>query len=108
VAERGRADLSQAAWFSPLVMDGGRRPGYVSRGAPINEHDSGWQFLEGSESEEWLNEPGSKNIRMQHLGHVVDVWPELLSVISDPRAKSEREWDEGCHIYRDVSAQLDE
>jgi len=99
----GPADLAQAAWFSPLVMNEGKRPRYVMRGEPINAHDSGWQFLEGSESDEWLNAPDSQNIRMQHLGHAHDSWPELRPVISDPRPASEWEWDEASRTYRDVT-----
>jgi hypothetical protein len=41
----------------------------------INESDSGRRFIEGSESDEWLNE-GSHCV-MQQLGHLPQRWPEL-------------------------------
>jgi hypothetical protein len=96
------ADLGQAAWFSPLVLEGRQRPRYVYRRRPINESDSGWAFIEGSEEEAWLNEPGAKNVRMQHLGHVLEAWPGLADVIRDPRIESAWEWDEGAGTYREI------
>jgi hypothetical protein len=101
VSDARSADAGEAAWFSPLVIEG-RRPRYVYRHAPINESDSGWAFIEGSEDEAWLNEPGGKNVRMQHLGHALEAWPDLADIIGDTRTESEWEWDETSGKYREV------
>lgn len=99
------ASPEQAAWFSRLVMEG-RRPRVVYRAEPINEHDSGWSFIEGSETDEWLNAPGAENCVMQHLSHAVASWPELAAVVSDPRPVSAWEWDAASASYGEVEPEL--
>jgi hypothetical protein len=85
------ASPQQAAFYSPLVLNDGRRPRWVTGVRPINEHDSGWRFYEGDETDEWLNEPG--NCLLSHLGHAPERWPELARLLTDTKARSAWVWD---------------
>lgn len=93
------ADPEQGALFSPRVVDG-ERPRWAYREEPAGELDSGWRFFEGTESVEWLNEPD--NCILQHLGHVVDQWPELRRIVRDDRVRSAWEWQPLMRRYREV------
>ncbi|HET8778223.1 MAG TPA: DUF2185 domain-containing protein [Candidatus Limnocylindria bacterium] len=94
----GSAGQTQAAWFSRRVVEG-ERPGYVERTADrINEHDSGWRFYVGDESQAYLD--ATENCVMQHLCHATERWPELASVVADARATSEWRWDDAAGAYR--------
>lgn len=97
---RGPANSDQAAWFSPRVIEG-ERPRWIFRSDPINEFDSGWAFIEGSESDEWLNEEG--HCVMQHLGHIVEQWPDLTPVLRDDRTRSAWEWNPDSCRYDEVA-----
>jgi hypothetical protein len=92
------ADPDQGALFSPKVIDGAR-PWWAYR-EPADEADSGWRFFEGNESDDWLNEPG--NCVLQHLGHVVDQWPELRRIVKDDRVRSAWAWNPLLRRYREV------
>ena len=49
---------------SNLITQGGLPVGFMYRDEPIDEEDSGWRFLSGTESEEYLDEDiNSKAIR---------------------------------------------
>jgi hypothetical protein len=89
----------QGALFSPRVLEG-ERPRWAYRTEPDNELDSGWRFFEGSESDEWLNEPG--NCILQHLGHALDQFPELRRIVRDDRVQSAWEWKPLLRRYREV------
>jgi len=93
------ANREQGALFSPRVIEG-ERPRWAYRKEPDNELDSGWRFFEGSESDEWLNEPG--NCILQHLGHAVDEFPELRQIVRDDRVRSAWEWKPLVRRYREV------
>jgi hypothetical protein len=98
-ARVGSADPEQAAFSSPLVI-AGQRPRWVYRSEPINSFDSGWRFLEGHETDEWLNAAG--NCVMEHLGHMSQRWPELRGPLADERERSTWEWDEQRGAYVEV------
>jgi len=93
------ADPGQAAFCSTLVIEG-QRPRWVYRSEAINESDSGWRFIEGNESDEWLNESG--HCVMQHLGHLPTRWPELDGPLRDERVRSAWRWDEARAAYVEV------
>lgn len=95
----GAAALGMAAFCSPLVIEG-QRPRWVYRSEAINESDSGWRFIEGSESDAWLNETG--HCVMQHLGHLSERWPELSTPLRDERARSAWQWDGTRAAYVEV------
>ena len=93
------ADPEQGALCSPWVIDG-ERPRWVYREEPADELDSGWRFFQGGESSEWLNEPG--NCVLQHLGHLVEAFPELQRIIRDDRVRSAWQWNAILRRYREV------
>ena len=99
---REAASLELGAFFSPLVLIDGQRPRWIYRDTPADENQSGWAFIEGSESDEWLNEEG--HCLLAHLGHALDRWPEIRNVISDGRAKSSWEWRSDPPGYIEITS----
>jgi hypothetical protein len=93
------ADLDHGGLFSPEVI-AGARPRWLYREAPADEIDSGWRIFEGGEDDDWLQQPG--NCVLQHLGHVVEAWPDVLPVLQDSRIRSAWEWDETAGRYVEV------
>jgi hypothetical protein len=72
-------------------------PGFVYREDPDNEHDSGWRALVGDESEEEVDDP--ENVLLQHVGFLLDRWPELRPVFeTDPR-NGAWAWDAGSGTF---------
>lgn len=96
------AELSGAAFVSRRVIDGAR-PSWVYRCEPLDNGDTGWRFFEGNEAEEWLNAAGGVNCILTHLHHVVDAWPELMSVVADSRPTTQWEWNARAAAYDDVT-----
>lgn len=94
------ARLDQAAFCSSLVIEG-QRPRMIYRTEAIDPTDSGWQFIEGSESEEWLQEDG--HCIVQHLGHLVERWPELVVPVADGRKQSAWSWDDTLNTYVEIA-----
>ena len=56
--------------------------------------------LYGSETDAWLNEEG--HCVMQHLGHILERWPELEPVLADERTRSAWDWDADAERYVEV------
>jgi len=94
------ADPSQAAFCSSLVVEG-RRPRLLYRDVAVGPMDSGWQLIEGSESEEWLQVDG--HCVVLHLDHLLREWPELAAPIADEREQSAWSWDDVARRYVDMS-----
>src|SRR6266542_2736760 len=90
------AEPGQGAWVSLRVING-ERPRYIFRDVSNEPSDSGWQFIEGSERQEWLDDP--EHCILVHLQHAVERWPELQKVIEDARPHSHWDWDDGVRQY---------
>lgn len=50
------SDMGGCLATNKITMDG-ERIGYMYREEPSNEYDSGWRFLSGTESPEYLDDP---------------------------------------------------
>lgn len=60
-AEQGTTECGTAA-ASDEITTMGRTIGYMYRDEPGDEHDSGWRFLSGDESQEYLDDEGHVDV----------------------------------------------
>lgn len=58
------------AFVSRKILDEGYKVGYMIREEPINDNDSGWQFMAGNEDDDYLN--NEKNGAVVSIKEVVD------------------------------------
>ena len=73
--------LPKIAYVSRKIVDNGYKVGYMCKEEPLNNNDSGWQFLAGNESDKYIND--SKNIALLSINEVYgldkDIWNYLDS-----------------------------
>lgn len=102
---------SDAEWDDPSLKEFGdlQKYAYVTNKAWDNNHvgycyreysdikiDSGWRFLLGDETEDYLDNPD--NSQTLDLSEIVKWNPKLATIISS-RYNSEFEWDEKSDSY---------
>lgn len=64
--------LNRTAYVSKKITREGWKAGYMERNKPVNENDSGWSFLAGNETDEYVSD--FKNIELVYVG---DVWQQF-------------------------------
>lgn len=69
--------------------------GFLYREAPVFEHDSGWRFFSGMESDEYVSQP--ENFVTLPLSEVVAQYPEIRELMS--HSAGAWEWDEEQQQY---------
>jgi hypothetical protein len=67
---RPLAEGRGAGIASDHIMVDGRPVGFMYREAPDDPHDSGWRFLSGAESQEYLGK--SENFALYDVNTIVD------------------------------------
>lgn len=67
---------------SDKISVDGCRVGYMHRGEPLNEQDSGWAFLEGNESEEYKE--NWANAEAFHLNTICNYDPDIVPYLYEP------------------------
>lgn len=72
-------NLYKYAFVSRKILDNGYKVGLMRREEPLNDNDSGWEFLAGNEDDEYIN--NKQNIALLALSEVVqlddDIWEYL-------------------------------
>jgi hypothetical protein len=65
------------------ILVRGRRVGYMYRERPDNEADSGWRFLAGDESDEYMDDPDNHGIYDVNTvaNYDMDIIPYLDSLV---------------------------
>lgn len=71
-----------ACFASDLITVEGMKVGYMYRDEPETEIDSGWRFLSGFESEEFINDPN--NLAMHELNTIANYDRDILPFLSAP------------------------
>ena len=56
--------------------------GYCYREAPDNQHDSGWRFLAGDESQEYMDD--SSHHQIYDVNTIANYDPAIVSILSTP------------------------
>ena len=67
---------------SRLVRVAGHPLGLMYRQEPLGDADSGWYFLAGSESKEFMDDPANRAV--YPLDAIVDDDPEIIPLIDAP------------------------
>jgi len=75
-------DLHEVALSTVAVVSGGQPVGYFYRHAPDHEADSGWVFMVGNESAEYVGDVD--NILTVHVHHLLERYPELEATLRTP------------------------
>jgi hypothetical protein len=64
----------------------GRLVGYMYRTRPHNEQDSGWAFLAGDETDNYMNEP--KNHGIYDVNTIANYDPEIIPLLDAPEGSA--------------------
>lgn len=92
-----RSLLGLRVIVSRRSYDGGMRPRFVYRQAPMSPSDSGWSALVGDESPQELDDPTA--LVSLEVGVLLERWPELRPVFDTQDPESRWMWDEGGQVY---------
>jgi hypothetical protein len=83
-----------------IVIDG-CPVGYMVRGAPINEQDSGWQFFAGDEDEQYISEIDHHDV--YDVNTIVNYDPSILSFLDLPVGSALGRDEAGALVLLDSS-----
>ena len=67
---------------SDEILVAGRRVGYMYREMPDNDIDSGWRFLAGDESDEYMDNPN--NLGLYDVNTVANYDPDIIPYLDAP------------------------
>ena len=82
-----------------LITVEGRRVGYMYRLRPSDSADSGWQFFAGTESQEYLDDPG--NLEVYDINTIANYDPEIIPLL-DSQAGTAYERIGGAGKFREI------
>lgn len=78
--------LPKIAYVSRKIVDNGYKVGYMCKEEPLNNNDSGWQFLAGNESDKYIND--SKNIALLSINEVYGLDKDIWNYLDSPAGSS--------------------
>lgn len=70
------------AYASDEVMVAGKPIGYMYREEPDNNADSGWRFLSGQETDDYVNDPN--NLGFYDINTIANYGPEIIPLLDSP------------------------
>lgn len=79
---RPLTDLPGGAFASDRMVVDGAKVGYMYREAPDHGSDSGWRFLAGDESDEYMDNPA--NFGIYALNIIANYDTEVLPLLNTP------------------------
>jgi len=96
--QMGKLAIARKLCFvSNMVMREGRPIGYMYRDQPYRDGDSGWVFLNGSESEEYMDNP--HNQALYSVAEVARLDPSIIPLLDAPIGSAfERDSESGKFI----------
>jgi hypothetical protein len=65
-----------------MITVDGKQVGYMYREVPRNPQDSGWRFMSGSESQEYMDEPN--NHAIYDVNTIANYDPEIIPFLNAP------------------------
>lgn len=75
--------LNLNSYVSKKIVEDGWKAGFMERGEPVNDKDSGWAFMAGDEDDAYLSD--AKNIVLVSVGHVWQQFdPDIFKYIDSP------------------------
>lgn len=89
-----------ACFATDRILVDGARVGYAYREEPDHDVDSGWRFMEGTESQEYLDDPDKMGV--YDVNTVANCDPDVIPLLDSPAGSAfERDPKTGC--FRPVS-----
>ena len=79
---RPLAERRGAGIASDHIMVDGKPVGFMYREAPDDPHDSGWRFLSGAESQEYMDQ--SDNFAMYDVNTIANYDPSIVEYLDAP------------------------
>jgi hypothetical protein len=79
---RPLAEGKGAGIASDHIMVDGKPVGFMYREAPDDSHDSGWRFLSGAESQEYMED--SENFAMYDVNTIANYDPSIVEYLDAP------------------------
>lgn len=70
------------AYVSRKILDEGYKVGYMIREEPLNNNDSGWQFLAGNEDDEYLK--NNKNLALLSINEINNLDSDIFKYLDCP------------------------
>jgi hypothetical protein len=71
-----------ACFATDRVTVEGQRVGFMYREPPDNEVDSGWRFMAGTESDEYVNDP--ENLAIYDVNTIANYDPDIVPFLGAP------------------------
>ncbi|MBO7425546.1 MAG: DUF2185 domain-containing protein [Clostridia bacterium] len=73
---------ADGCFATDMIIVDGMKIGYMYREEPVNDYDSGWRFLSGTESSGYMNNP--KNGGAYTLNKLANYEPEIIPLLKSP------------------------
>lgn len=90
---------------SDMITVGGSKVGYMYREGPDFDVDSGWRFLSGTESQEYLDDPG--NLQIYDVNTIANYDPDIVPFLDQPVGSAfERQQSTGTFAATDFPNDL--
>ncbi|MEZ6029908.1 MAG: DUF2185 domain-containing protein [Hyphomonadaceae bacterium] len=83
-----------------MITCKGRPVGFMYRGAPDNEHDSGWRFMAGVEDQDYMDDPDNHGI--YDVNTIANCDPTIIPLLDSPEG-SVFERTPGAKNFRPVT-----
>jgi hypothetical protein len=71
-----------AAFATDLITVLGNKIGYMYRDEPDNEYDSGWRFMAGTETEDYMQD--ANNIDIYDVNTIANYDPDIIPFLDSP------------------------
>jgi hypothetical protein len=68
---------------SDRITVDGRPVGFMYRGSPDNEHDSGWRFMAGDENQHYMDDPDNHGV--YDVNTIANYDPAIIPLLDAPR-----------------------
>ncbi len=98
-------DEAAGCFATDRIMVDGQPIGFMYREKPDNKNDSGWRFLAGDESPEYMSDP--QNMGIYHLNTLCNYDKSIISLLNSPYGTAYRR-DENNVLVPDTQFQNDE
>jgi hypothetical protein len=83
-----------------MITVDGCRVGYMYREEPDNSTDSGWRFLAGTESDDYMNEPD--NFAIYDVNTIANYDPEIVPLLDAPAGAAYERGTDGSFVRVDL------
>ena len=71
-----------AAFATDYITVHGQKVGYMYREEPDNEYDSGWRFMAGHETQDYMDNP--RNIDIYDVNTIANYDPDIIPLLDAP------------------------